>query len=150
MFCWIKQNSPALTFNLCMVPALTKSEWIHPGVWGSRSVSDRRALLLFKGRNQNLKSVSIFQQQVVKLGWSSVHNLFSYYTSWITPPQFQPDWFIHSVRWGCENTFMVPVGPAEFSAQTLSLSYFNGGSVRWGRGYKIRILSEQSDSLEML
>ena len=42
-----------------------------------------------------------------------------------------------------------PCNPAEFSAQTLSLSYFNGDSVRFC-GYKIRILLEQSDSLETL
>ena len=34
---------------------------------------------------------------------------------------------------------------AEFTAQTLSLSYFNGDSVRGSCGYKIRILSKQSD-----
>ena len=42
------------------------------------------------------------------------------------------------------------VSSAEFTAQTLSLSYFNGDSVRRGCGHNIRILLEQSDSLEIV
>ena len=42
-----------------------------------------------------------------------------------------------------------PCSPAELTAQTPSLSYINGDSVRFC-GYKIKILLEQSDSLETL
>jgi len=45
---------------------------------------------------------------------------------------------------------IIHVSPAELAAQTPSLSHFNGDSVRGGCGYNIRVLLEQSDSLEML
>ena len=49
-----------------------------------------------------------------------------------------------------ERDITVHVSTAEFTAQTLSLSYLSDDFVRGRCSYKLKILLEQSDSLEMV
>jgi len=83
-------------------------------------------------------------------------NVSQYGYSWLRhltgpPPLFQCEHY-RFINQSCFQLslwdIIVHASEVEFTAQTLSLSYFNGDSIRWHCNYKIRVLSEQNDSLE--